>query len=87
MSITPGTIGQMLLEVGEEAYEHREQIKDVVEMAIDAITKKKVDPIKIRNLIEQEITRQADEEMRREFPEPPPVPNDDLPGWLPVSKP
>jgi hypothetical protein len=58
------SIEQILLESATEIYEHR----DIIKTVIDAIVEQKVDPARIRILVEQEITRMADEEMRREFP-------------------
>ncbi len=82
MSIEPFVIEQFLLDAGKELYEHREIVKTV----IDAIVTRNVEPSRIRVLIEQEITRKADEQMRKEFPTTAP-PVEPLPPWLPVSKP
>ena len=40
---------------------------NLVELLISAISDKGVDPVKVRDAIELEMTRKADEDMRREL--------------------
>jgi hypothetical protein len=45
-----------------------DELKDVVTLVIEVIANKQIPPGKVRAMIEAEITRLADEEMKNEFP-------------------